>query len=211
MINAMSSDHPRRRDAFWDALFTNNAVLVQAFGLCPVLAAGVSLKNGVALTACLFLMLTVCRLILTPLGRLLPAWLRPALYAVTAAAVLCGAGYLLNTYLSHELYTKLYLFIPLLAVDTMVVFRSAAVGNRLSVALADACGIAAGFGLVICLVSTLREITIANTVWGHPLSIDLMMPEVSLTFAAYILLGFMAAGLKAWQSARRRHGKRVSG
>ena len=37
---------------FLENALTNNIVLAQAMGLCPIIAAGTTLKNGVALTAC---------------------------------------------------------------------------------------------------------------------------------------------------------------
>ncbi len=195
---------------FTETFWKKNVVLVQAAGLCPILSAGVSLKNGVVLTICTMLILVCCGLFMSLIGIKLPAWLRPVAYTVLATGLLVGAAYGLDRYVSHELYTKLYLFIPLIAVSTLTTTRVGgfSAGNRLSASLADALGASFGFGLVICIVSALREITISNTIWGHTLPIELSMPEVSLTFAAYILLGFMAAGLQTLFSRRLRKQER---
>lgn len=191
---------------FTETFLQKNVVLVQAAGLCPILAAGVSLQNGVVLTVCTMLILVSCGLFMSLVGGKLSAWLRPVVYTVLATVLLVGTSYVLDAYISHELYSKLYLFIPLMAVSTLVTTRVGgfSAGNRLSASLVDALGASLGFGAVICLVSALREITISNTLWGRTLPIKLSMPEVSLTFAAYLLLGFMAALLQAWISHRRR-------
>lgn len=191
---------------FTETFLQKNVVLVQAAGLCPILAAGVSLQNGVVLTLCTMLILISGGFFMSLFRNKLPLWLRPVIYTVFATMILVGAAHVIDRYVSHELYTKLYLFIPLMAVSTLMTTRAGgfATGNRLSASLVDALGASLGFGVVICLVSALREITISNTLWGHTLPFELSMPEVSLTFAAYILLGFMAALLQNRISHRRR-------
>lgn len=193
-----------------DAVLTKNIVLVQAVGLCPILAAGVTLQNGVVLTVCTALVLLSCGALMALAGDKLPTFLRPIVYTLTASALLVGASFVLDRYLSHELYTKLYIFIPLMAVNVMLTTRAggAPLSARVTASLVDAVGVSLGFGAVICIVSVLREITATNTVWGKTLPIELDMPEVSYPFAAYILLGFMAAGLQTVLSAyhRKREG-----
>lgn len=195
---------------FVDTALQKNIVLVQALGLCPIIAAGVTLQNGVVLTICTALVLCACGACMSLFGDKLPTFLRPIVYTVLASGLLVGATFVLDRFISHELYTKLYLFIPLIAVNTLLTTRSGgfAVGSRISAAMIDAIGSSVGFGLVICIVSLLREVTAANTVWGITLPIPLSMPEVSYPFAAYILLGFMAAGLQTVLSAyhRKREG-----
>ena len=42
----------RLRSIFFSTFLTNNIVLVKAVGVCPIIAGGVTLKYGVALTVC---------------------------------------------------------------------------------------------------------------------------------------------------------------
>lgn len=192
--------------AFVDTALQKNVVLVQGIGLCPIMAAGVTLQNGLALTVCTALVLMACGVCMSLVGDKLPRFLRPVVYTLLASTLLVGAAFVLDRFISHELYSKLYLFIPLLATGTLITTRAGgvAVGNRVPAALIDAGAASVGFGAVICIVSLLREITATNTVWGITLPIPLAMPEVSYPFAAYILLGFMAAGLQTALSARHR-------
>ncbi len=207
--NGTTHEFWRLTGIFVETALQKNIVLVQAVGLCPILAAGVTLQNGVILTICTALVLLSCGLCMSLFGDKLPLWLRPIFYTLLASGLLIGTSFVLDRFISHELYTKLYLFIPLMAVNTLISSRAGgfAVGNRVSAAMVDALGASLGFGVVICVVSVLREITATNTVWGYTLPISLSMPEVSYPFAAYILLGFMAAGLQTALSAHRRKGE----
>ena len=47
-----SSGFRRLGGIFLDTFFAKNIVLVQAVGLCPIIAIGINLKYGVALTLC---------------------------------------------------------------------------------------------------------------------------------------------------------------
>ncbi|MBQ1951023.1 MAG: hypothetical protein II363_05480 [Clostridia bacterium] len=182
---------------FVDNAVTNNIVLIQALGLCPIIAAGTTLKNGVALTVCAAVILLPLSFIVSLLGERLPKWLRPAVYVVIGSLLMVGAAYVMETSISPELYAKLYLFIPLMAVN-MLYTRSGGMTTVIYplATIADALGSTVGFGIVICLISALREITISSTLWDVPLGYTVSLPEVAAPFAAFILLGFLSALLQ---------------
>ena len=182
---------------FVENAVTNNIVLFQGMGLCPVIAAGVTLKNGVVLTACTAAVLLPLSVLFSIWGNRLSKWLRPAVYVLLASLLLVGAAYLLETRISPELYAKLYLFIPLMGVNLLYT-RSMdfVVRAPLAETTMDALGSAVGFGAVICLISALREMAISNTLWDRPLHFTVDLPEAASPFAAFILLGFMSALLQ---------------
>jgi electron transport complex protein RnfE len=132
------------------------------------------------------------------LGDKLPVWTRPLIYTVGSSVLLLGAAFILDHYISHEIYAALYLFLPLMAVNTIFTYRAGgfSVSNRPAAALMDALGSSMGFGLVICLVSGLRELVISGTVFDIPMGFRFRLPEAALPFTAFILLGFMAALLQ---------------
>ena len=201
-------------DVFFGAFLSQNIVLVQAIGLCPIIAIGVNLKYGVALAVCTALVLLPSSLFMSLLGDRLPAWSRAPLYTVGAAAILLGAAVVIDRFISPELYAALYLFLPLMAVNTLVSYRAGgfSVSHEPVVALTAALASSLGFGLVICIVSALREIASSGSLWGIPLHIDLRLPEAALPYAAFIMLGFMAAFLQWLKSllARRTEKRRAS-
>ena len=191
---------------FFDTFLLQNIVLVQAIGICPIIGAGVNLKYGVALTVCTAAVLLPTSLCMSLFGEKIPSWLRPPVYTVGASLLLLLAAFILDSFISTDVYAKLYLYLPLMAVNTIFTYRAGgfSVGSRPVPALIDAFGSACGFGLVVCIVSCLREIAISNTIWDIPLGIDLQLPEAGLPFAAFIMLGFMAAFLQ-WFKAVVSH------
>ena len=189
--------------AFWDALLPENAVLVQAMGLCPILAVGYDLKYGVALAVCTAVVLLPANLLIALFGKRVPQWLRPPLYAVLTTILLLITALVLRQGVSADVYAALYLFLPLMAVNSLFTVRAA---SKQSAAvhplhsLAESLGTALGFGLVLCIACALREAAIFGTIWDIPLGFAARFPEAQHPFIGYVLLGFMAAAL---QGARK--------
>ena len=100
----------RNAQLFVENAVTNNIVLIQALGLCPIIAAGDTLQKGVALTACTAVVLIPLSFFIALVGNWLPKWLRPAIYVVLAAGLLGVTALLMDRYLSTELYAQLYLY-----------------------------------------------------------------------------------------------------
>ncbi len=197
------------KNVFLDTFLTKNIVLVQAIGITPILAAGVTLQKGVVLTLCTAAVLLPASLFMSLFGDKLPTWVRAPVYSVGAALILLGAAVLLDRSVSNELYASLYVFLPLTAVNTLVSYRAGgfSVSHVPVVALTDAIASSLGFGLVICVVSALREMASFGTLWGETLNFAIVLPEAALPYAAFLLLGFMAAFLQWIQSviARREN------
>jgi len=196
--NRLSKTLNEMKDTFFDSFLAKNIVLVQAIGISPILAAGVTLKNGVVLTLCTAAVLIPASLFMSLFGDKLPAWVRPPIYTVGAAAIMLGAAIFIDRVISHELYASLYIFIPLTAVNSLVSYRAGgfSVSHEPVIALTDAVASSLGFGLVICVVSGLREIAAYGTLWENPLNFSVVLSEASLPYAAFLLLGFMAAFLE---------------
>lgn len=192
----------RNTQLFVENAVTNNIVLIQALGLCPIIAAGTTLQNGVALTVCTAVVLIPLSLFIALAGNWLPKWLRPAIYVLLASLLLVGTAYIMERYVSAELFAKLHLFIPLMAVN-MLYTRSVGFSSIVNpvATVVDALGSTVGFGLVICIISALREMAVQGSLWGVPFGWENTLSPVSAPFAAYLLLGFMAALLQ-WSRQR---------
>ncbi len=186
------------RRTFLRAFAYDNVVLVQALGLCPIIAAGVSLQRGVALTVCTAAVLLPSSLLMSLAGKKLPPIVRTPLYTVLAMVLMVLCAWLMAVYVSPELYASLYIYLPLMAVNSLFTYHAGgySVGKNPLSAMADALGTAAGFGVVICIISALREMASAGTLWGIPLGYDVRFTEAAYPYAAFILLAFMAALLQ---------------
>ena len=200
-------DNNRRRawrntQLFVENAVTNNIVLIQALGLCPIIGAATTLQSGVVLSVCTAAVLLPLSLLMALLGNYLPKWVRPAVYVLLASLLLVGTSSLLSHHISGELYAKLHHFIPLIAVNMLyartVGFSS--IAHPVSTVV-DALGSTLGFGIVICGVSALREVLAYGQLWGKPVEISWSLPHADTPFVAFILLGLLAAGLQ-WSRLR---------
>lgn len=196
--------------AFWNTFLIQNIVLVQAVNLCPIVAVGTTLKNGVVLALCTALVLLPISFVMSVCGEKIPGWVRPLLYTVSAGVLMAGAAWLLKTYISEELYAKLYVFLPLTAVSSVFSYHAGgfSVRNTPATALLDSLGSSLGFGLVICLVGALREMAAFGTLWGVPLGLPLVVSEAAEPFFAFLLLAFMAALLQWIRSKQQQRSRR---
>lgn len=181
---------------------TNNIVLIQALGLCPIIGAGTTLQQGVVLAVCTAAVMIPLSLFIAVIGSRMPKWLRPAAYVVLASLILVGCSFLLDRYVSTELFAKLHHFIPLIAVN-MLYARTTGFSSIVhpGATIMDAVGSTLGFGIVICGVSALREWMAYGTLWNVPVVDTALMPQAAAPFVAFILLAFMAASLQ-WTRQR---------
>ncbi len=184
----------------WNAFLPQNVVLVQALGLCPILAIGINLRYGVALSACVVATVVLSDLLFALLAKYIATRLQPIVYVLIASILLLGTAVVLRLFISAEIYAHLYLFLPLMAVNTLYTYRSAIAPSTprigLAVTLADSLGCALGFSMVLCVASALREMAIYGTLWNVPLGYEVRFPEAEHPFIGFILLGFMAATLQ---------------
>lgn len=191
----------------WNAFLPQNVVLAQALGLCPILAIGFNLHYGVALSACVVVTLVLTDLLFALLSKRIASRLQPVVYVLLSSILLLGAAALLRVVISAEIYAHLYLFLPLMAVNTLYTYRSAIAPSAprvsLAITLADSLGCALGFSLVLCVASALREMAIYGTLWNLPLGYEVRFPEAEHPFIGFILLGFMAAILQWCKNVSR--------
>lgn len=186
------------RDLFLDRSLKNNLVLAEGIGVCPLIGGATTLKTGVAMFVCAVFTLVLTSLFMRGIGKKLPSLLRLPVHALTASILLCGEAYLINEAISTELFASLYLFLPLLAVTTLFAYHGDNVVSDFDsfAGFVDAFASALGFGGVLCLVGAVREIAAKRTLWDIPLPLTVDLPQASLPFAAFLLLGMLAALLQ---------------
>lgn len=203
------SKRNRARREFWrtthlfvENAVTNNIVLIQALGLCPIIAISTTLQNGVIMAACTAAVMIPLSLVMALFGNRMPKWLRPAVYVILASLLLVGCSFILRRYISAELYAGLHHFIPLIAVN-MLYARTVGFSSIVHpvATVMDAVGSTVGFGAVICAVSAIREVLSFGTLWSAPVGYEYALPQLTAPFTAFILLAFMAATLQ-WTRQR---------
>ncbi|MDR4507596.1 MAG: electron transport complex subunit E [Candidatus Brocadiaceae bacterium] len=191
---------------FKKGIFEYNPLFVLILGLCPSLAVTTSLKNGLAMGVAATFVLTCSNCIVSISRSLIPREIRIPCFIVVIAAFVTIVELLMKAYLPPDLNASLGIFIPLIVVNCIILYRaeSFAYKNTVGKSLLDAAGMGLGWTLALCLVSGIREALGAGTLFGlkvaasyNPASIMIMAP------GAFIVLGLLL-GFFNWRKLRKR-------
>jgi len=148
-------------------IWRNNVALAQLLGLCPLLAVTTSLVNGLALgvaTAAVVLVSSTLMAVLRPV--LVPALRLPLSLLILSALATCID--LFGEALFYDLHEALWIFVPLIAVNSGVVAHTSNVASRRGVAFTLLSALATGLGFLFALVAlgALREVLGRGTLFA---------------------------------------------
>lgn len=192
------------REGLWD----ENPTFVQLLGMCPTLAVTTTLQNGLGMGVCALMVLMASNVLISLLRKVIPNKIRIAVYVVIIAGFVSIIDMLVKAYLP-DLSKGLGLFIPLIAVNCIVLARAEAFASRNTVlrSLVDGLSMGLGFTAALCVVSAIREILGKGAIWG----IDITpqgIPPVALIGApvgGFLVLGCVIALTQYIRQAKRKH------
>lgn len=192
------------RDVFRTGSVIFNPVLVQLAGLCPVVAASTSLKSAVMLSVVALAELIAVCFLASALMKKIPRWVRMPLYLIIGLALICPVLWYIETKTLINLSLSMKIFIPLIAINSVVAVHCEqfAVKNTVKLALYDAAAVGLGASAVFIFVGALREILGSSTIGGVAINLPVSFKGMLLPFGCLIILGFMAAALKAFVSKK---------
>ena len=193
-------------EIFLNGLLYKNPVLVGAIGLCPVVAAGTTLKNGVCLSVILFVLMLPTCLLFSLIGDKIPAFLRPPAVLILSGALYIPASLLCDAWLPGQT-AVLGIYAPLMIANAIISSRAVGFSTKhvYYASLVDSLSCALGFAAVILPTSALRELVIYGAVWTTPAAKASGTDVTKYVFVGFILVGFLSA---AAQGARNRRDKR---
>ncbi len=200
-----------------DGVLTNNPVLVQFIGMCPVLAISTTLSNGIGMGLAVIFVLICSNIVISLLRNVISPKIRIASYIVIIAGFVSIVDMVVKAYLP-DLASTLGIFIPLIVVNCIILARaeSFASKNKLLPSIVDGLSMGLGFAVAICILATVREIIGKGsiTLWGD-ISFDIVAafekagfsyPVLSLIASpagAFITLGFIVAFIQFIANKRR--------
>ncbi len=187
---------------FTKGIVQYNPLFVMVLGLCPSLAVTTSVKNGVAMGGAATFVLICSNFIISSVRSFIPREIRIPCFIVIIAAFVTMVELLMKAYLPPELNASLGIFIPLIVVNCIIMYRaeSFAYKNKPLVSVLDGAGLGLGWTLSLCLVSIIREALGAGTIFGlkvsesyQPASVMIMAP------GAFIVLGLLLGFFNWWK------------
>lgn len=196
-----------------DGLWANNPALVQALGLCPLLAVSNSVVNALALGLATLLVLVLSSSTVSLVRNTVPDMLRLPIFVIIIASLTTIVEYLMQA-LSFDLYLALGIFLPLITTNCLVLGRSEAFAKKVPFkeAFLDAFWMGLGFLWVLVLLGGIRELLANGTLFSNmdllfgdiAQAIEITISNTSQHFllialppGGFIILGFMVAAKNA--------------
>lgn len=196
----MSERTPSFKDVFIKGAVIYNPVLIQLVGLCPVVAASTTLKGAAMLSVAMCAELIITCVIASALLKKIPRWVRVALYLIIGLALICPALWYIETQTLINLSLGMKIYIPLIAINSVTAVHCEQVAVKSSVKLAfyDSAAVSIGASAVFIFVGILRELLGSSSLGGIHLDLPIAFKGMLLPFGCLVILGFLAAGLKAF-------------
>jgi len=175
-------------------LFTENPVFVQVLAMSPTLAVISSLENAIDMGLAATAVLIGSNAFISLLRKLIPDKIRIPAFIVIIASFVTLIQFLVQAYLP-DLYKSLGIFIPLIVVNCIILGRAEAYASKYSVvsSIFDAIGMGLGFTLALTVLSCIRELLGAGTIYGFQILPSSYEPMgiMQLAPGAFITLGIL--------------------
>lgn len=186
-------------DILFSTAFIHNPVLIQAVGLGAVVAVATTLKTSLLLALAFAPVMMVTQVIASAMLKKVPRWIRVTIYLLLGTAIVIPIIYFIDIY-SPELRLGAGIYLALTALNSITALHCEKVAVKTDVLTAfyDAVASSIGYAVVILLIGFVREILGMSTVWGIPVHMPIKYPGILMPFGGFIMLAFLAAGLKAF-------------
>lgn len=183
----------------FEGLLTKNVILTQAVGLCPLLALSVTVKYGLYISLIATVILIVSNIVISLSSRIISERVRIPIFLIIITGIVTILKMLLDAFLP-DISMSLGLYIPLIAVDSMILLRADGYARNHSLISSAFDGLATGLGftLVMLILSIIRELLGSGSILGITI-----LPEnfpyftvLLLPVGGFLLLGAIAALFK---------------
>ena len=173
-------------------IIKENPIFVLLLGMCPTLGTTSSAINGMGMGLATMAVLTLSNMAIAAIAGFVPDKVRIPVYVVVIATFTGVVQLLMQAY-TPGLYATLGIFIPLIAVNCIVLGRAEAYASKHSI-LDSACdGIGMGLGFVVALtvLGAVREVLGEMSLFGYKFVSGDGMLLFILAPGAFIALGYL--------------------
>ncbi|MFT7482129.1 MAG: Na+-transporting NADH:ubiquinone oxidoreductase subunit D [Oceanospirillaceae bacterium] len=189
-----------------DPLDDNNPITVQVLGICSALAVTVQVKPALILSIGVIFVTSFSNLIISLMRKSIPTRVRIIVQLVVVAMLVTIVDLVLKGYM-YDVSKKLSVFVGLIITNCIIMGRleAFALGNKPWKSFLDGLGSGVGYGLILIVVATFREIFGSGTFfglqvvpqifydWGYTNKGLMMLPPSAL---------FLIGGYIWWQRSR---------
>ncbi|MDR0221805.1 MAG: hypothetical protein LBI54_10440 [Lachnospiraceae bacterium] len=177
-----------------NGLVTENPVLVLMLGLTPALAVTKTAFSALGMGLATLVVLVLSNIVVSLLQSVIPARFRTVIYLMVAAAFVTATELVISRYIP-ALAGELGIYLPLIAVNCLVLRRMRAYADHKNVLLAffDGLGMGLGFTLALFAVGFVREILAEGVFVLRVLSLAEAWRVFNLAPTAFFSVAFAVA------------------
>ncbi len=145
----------------------DNPITVQVLGICSALAVTAKLEPAIVMSLSVMAVLAFANVIISLLRNTIPSRIRIIVQLVVVAALVIVVDQILKAF-AYEVSKQLSVFVGLIITNCIIMGRleAFALGNKPWPAFLDGVGNAAGYGLILVIVASLRELLGSGTLLG---------------------------------------------
>ena len=173
-------------------LIKENPTFVLLLGMCPTLGTTSSAINGMGMGLATMAVLVLSNMAISLVAPLVPNKVRIPSYIVIIASFTGVVQLLMQAY-TPGLYATLGIFIPLIAVNCIVLARAEAYASKNSMmdSACDGLGIGLGFTMALTILGAVRELLGSMSIFGFKFTSGDGMLVFVLAPGAFIALAYL--------------------
>ena len=181
---------------FMNGIIDENPTFRMVLGMCPTLAITTAVSNGIGMGLATTFVLVFSNLVISLLRKAIPDEIRIPAFIVVIATFVTIVQLFVKAFVP-ALDAALGVFIPLIVVNCIIFGRAEAFAfkNKPLPSIVDGLGMGLGFTIAITLISSVRELFGAGTLFGAQVMPAGYMPMDLLIKPAggFIVLGLLMA------------------
>lgn len=192
---------------FSRGVIEENPYFVLALSLCPGLAVTTSVINGLTMGLTVWFVITSNNVVVSIIRKTINKKVRVPVYITCIATIVTCVQLFLQAF-APDLYQALGVYLDLVVVFAIILARAESVAskNGIVVSFLDGMGMGVGFTIAMLCISIVRELFGNGTLLGVSVFGPEYQPALILALppGAFMLIGFMMAGVKMWNESRER-------
>ncbi|WP_303852473.1 NADH:ubiquinone reductase (Na(+)-transporting) subunit D [Seleniivibrio woodruffii] len=152
---------------FTDPIIKNNPIAVQVLGICSTLAVTTKMEVTLVMAVSVMTVTALSNLFLSMMRKLMPSSIRLIIEMTVVATLVIIADQIIKAYM-FEISKQLSVFMGLIITNCIIMGRAEAyaISNPPFRSFLDGLGNGAGYGLVLIIIASIREIIGSGKLFG---------------------------------------------